>query len=67
MSNKIINIILVFIVVIFLILDALAIHDVLVGEPDLLYEFGVIILSIFVFAAIIIYKKQRKHNYSQTS
>ena len=65
LSKKIINIILLFIVLVLLILDALAIHDVLVEEPDLFYEIGMILVSILIFIAIGVYLKQRKGKSTQ--
>lgn len=65
MGNKLVNIILSIIVFIMLILDALAIHDIISGEPDLLYEIGMLSVSILVFIAIGVYLKQRKQKSSQ--
>ncbi len=65
MNNKLVNIILSIIVFIMLILDALAIHDIISGEPDLLYEIGMLSVSILVFIAIGVYLKQRKQKSSQ--
>jgi hypothetical protein len=65
LSKKFINIILLFIVLALLTLDALAIHDVFVEEPDLFYEIGMISVSILVFIAIGVYLKQRKGKSTQ--
>jgi hypothetical protein len=59
-SNKFINIVLAIISLIMIVLDALAIYDIILEEPDILYEISVIVVSIFVFVAIGIYIKQRK-------
>lgn len=66
MKNKITNIILVLVIIVLLLLDALAIHDIIIGEPDILYESATIIVSIFVFIAIGVYIKQRKRKSSQS-
>lgn len=66
MNNKITNIILCITVIIILIMDGLAIHDIFVDEPDLLYEFGILIVSVIVFFAIGFYVKQRKQKSPQT-
>lgn len=65
MGNKLVNIILSIIVFIMIILDALAIHDIISDEPDLLYEIGMLSVSILVFIAIGVYLKQRKQKSSQ--
>lgn len=65
MRNKLVYITLSIIVFIMFILDALAIHDIIIDEPDLLYEIGMLSVSILVFIAIGIYLKQRKQKSSQ--
>jgi hypothetical protein len=59
-NNKFINIVLALISLVMLVLDAIAIYDIIFEEPDILYEISVIVVSIFVFVAIGIYIKQRK-------
>ncbi|MCX6165043.1 MAG: hypothetical protein NTU73_09355 [Ignavibacteriae bacterium] len=48
-----------------LLFDALAIYDIKLEEPDLFYEFGLILGSILVFIAIGMYLKQRKQKSTQ--
>jgi hypothetical protein len=65
MNNKFINIILIFITLALLFMDALAIYDIIMGESDLFYEIGMVSVSILVFIAIGIYLKQRKQKATQ--
>jgi uncharacterized membrane protein len=65
MSEKIINIILILIVISLLAMDGLVIYDMLMEVTDLLYEIGMILVSIVVFIAIFIYLKQRKQKNTQ--
>jgi hypothetical protein len=46
-------------------MDGLVIYDMLMEVTDLLYEIGMILVSIVVFIAIYIYLKQRKQKNTQ--
>ncbi|MCX6162707.1 MAG: hypothetical protein NTV87_15405 [Ignavibacteriae bacterium] len=48
------KIILTGIVVVLLLLDMAALHDILKGEPDLYGEYGMILFSLIVFASLIV-------------
>jgi hypothetical protein len=48
------KIILAGIVVVLLLLDMAALHDILKGEPDLYGEYGMILFSLIVFASLIV-------------
>jgi len=48
------KIILIGIVVVLLLLDMAALHDILKGEPDLYGEYGMILFSLIVFASFIV-------------
>jgi hypothetical protein len=48
------KIILTGIVVVLLLLDMAALHDILKGEPDLNGEYGMILFSLIVFASLIV-------------
>jgi|WetSurMetagenome_2_1015567.scaffolds.fasta_scaffold09178_3 hypothetical protein len=65
LSKQIINIILTLIILSLLFMDGLAIHDMFTEETDLTYEIGMIIVSLFVFATIAIYIKQRNKKSTQ--
>ncbi len=65
MNTKFVNIILILIVLILLLLDGFAIHDLLMEEPDIMYEVSVLAVSVLVFIAIWYYLKQRKKSISK--
>jgi hypothetical protein len=60
MNKKIINIILIASILILIVLDALALHDIFVCEQDITNELAMTLVSIPAFAAIYFYFKQRK-------
>jgi hypothetical protein len=47
-------------------MDGLVIYDMFVEDTDMIYEIGMILVSLLVFAAIILYLKQRKQKYTLT-
>ncbi len=57
---KIINILLSLIIIILLIMDGMVVYDLFTEETDMLYEIGMIVISIIVFLAIGVYINQRK-------
>jgi hypothetical protein len=59
MPAKIINILLILIVVVLLSMDGMVIYDLFTEETDMLYEIGMILISIVVFIAILVYLNQR--------
>ena len=60
MAEKIINIILVLVIVAVLFMDGIVAYDLFSDETDIVYEIGILILSLFIFYTIRIYYKQRK-------
>lgn len=60
MPAKIINILLILIIIILLAMDGMVVYDMFTEETDMIYESGMIVISIIVFFAIAVYINQRK-------